>query len=226
MQKNFKYYAIVWLILLAIFNVAVFVSPAKAGDLNKFGGAFWSGYIGITVAFLGQLAVSLYAFSAKSMQKFFYRIPLIRISWAGLILTLIFGVLAMAIPDLPNWVGIIACATVLLFTILFLIKAQNAAELVDKTDYKVKEQTFFIKSLTVDAQNLTARAKTKEEQTLAKKVYEAVRCSDPMSDAALAAEETQIGLTFNAFSQTMNDKTAEAVLLALQERNNKCKMLK
>ena len=75
MQKNFKYYAIVWLILLAIFNVAVFVSPAEAGDLNKFGGAFWSGYIGITIAFLGQLAISFLAFQSKNLQKFFYKIP-------------------------------------------------------------------------------------------------------------------------------------------------------
>ncbi len=226
MQKNFKYYICIWLILLAIFNIAVFVSPAEAGDLNKFGGAFWSGYIGITVAFLGQLAVSFLAFRSKNLQKFFYKIPLIRISWVGLILTLIFGVLAMAIPNLPNWVGIIACAVVLLFTILSLLKAQNAAEIVDDIDEAVKEQTLFIKSLTVDAEVVMAKAKTEEEKMLAKKVFEAVRYSDPMSHDALAALETQINLKFTGFTSSFNADVADELLILLDERNKQCKMLK
>ncbi len=226
MQKNFKYYAIVWLILLAIFNVAVFVSPAEAGDLNKFGGAFWSGYIGITVAFLGQLATSFFAFRSKNMQKFFYKIPLIRISWTGLVLTLIFGVICMVIPDLPNWVGIILCFVILAFNAISLVKANTAAELVGEIDDKIKEQTLFIKSLTVDAEVAMANAKTEEEKSLAKKVYEAVRYSDPMSHNALAGLETQINLKFATYTASFDAAVADELLILLDERNKKCKMLK
>lgn len=233
MQKNFKYYAIVWLILLAIFNVAVFVSPAEAGDLNKFGGAFWSGYIGITIAFLGQLAVSLYAFSAKSAQKFFYRIPLIRISWTGLIPTLIFGVLAMAIPNLPNWVGIILCFAVLAFNAISLVKANTAADLVEEIDEKIKMQTFFVKSLTVDAECLMVRAMDETAKVACKKVYEAARYSDPMSHDALASIESDITVRFAKLSAAVsNNETelinslADEVAILLDSRNKKCKLLK
>jgi hypothetical protein len=225
-MKNFKFYLIVWILLLAIFNVAVFVSPAEMAGYNKFGGAFWGGYIGITLAFFGQLAASFFAFRSKNLQKFFYKIPMIRISWTGLILTLIFGVLAMVIPNLPNWVGIILCFAILAFYAISLVKANTAAELVDEIDDKIKVQTFFIKSLTVDAEMAMAKAKTEEEKALAKKVYEAVRYSDPMSHEGLADVETRIGLAFNAFAAAINTETADEVLNALQERNSKCKILK
>lgn len=88
MKKEYKSYLIIWTILLAIFNIAVFVSPSEAAGLSKFGGAFWSGYAFITLAFIGQLAVFFIAFKAENLQKLFYSIPLIRISYTGLILTL------------------------------------------------------------------------------------------------------------------------------------------
>lgn len=186
MNKNFKYYAGIWAILLIIFNIATFVSPNKAVGMTKFGGAFWVGYIFITLAFIGQLAVSFFAFNAKNMQKFFYKIPLIRISWTGLILMLIFGVLCMVIPNLPNWIGIIACFAVLGFNVISLVKANVAADIVSETDDKIKAQTSFIKTLIVDAESLVSRAQNEAAKTTAKKVYEAVRYSDPISNDGLS----------------------------------------
>ena len=43
MKKNFKFYAITWAILLALFNILVFLTPNEAAGMTKFGGAFWSG---------------------------------------------------------------------------------------------------------------------------------------------------------------------------------------
>lgn len=233
MKKNFKFYAIIWVIMLAIFNVATFVSPAEALGMNKFGGAFWAGYIFITIAFIGQLAVSFYAFSAKNMQKFFYRTPLIRISWTGLILTLIFGTLCMAIPDLPNWVGIILCFAILGFNAISLTKANMAADMVAEIDQKVKVKTFFIKSLTVDADTLMSRATTDEIKAECKKVYEAIRYSDPMSNDALVSIESEITIKFQELSEAVKAKdtekvteTAKELVILVEDRNKKCKFLK
>lgn len=233
MKKNFKFYLIVWVLLLAIFNVAVFVSPAEMAGYNKFGGAFWGGYIGITLAFFGQLVASFFAFRSKNLQKFFYKIPLIRISWTGLILTLIFGVLAMVIPNLPNWVGIILCFAVLAFNAISLVKANTAAELVEEIDEKIKVQTFFIKSLTVDAEGLMARAKTDEIKAECRKVYEAVRYSDPMSHDALASVESSITIAFAKLTDAVSNQSAEAVadaanevIILVGDRNKKCRLLK
>jgi hypothetical protein len=233
MKKNFKFYAIIWTIMLAVFNVITFVSPAEAAGMNKFGGAFWVGYIFITIAFIGQLAVSFFAFSATNMQKFFYRIPLITISWTGLILTLIFGTLCMAIPNLPNWIGIILCFAILGFNAISLVKANMAADIVGEIDQKVKTQTFFIKSLTVDADTLMARATTEEIKAECKKVYEAIRYSDPMSNDALSSIESEITIKFAELSEAVKAKdaekvaeTAKEVVILVGDRNKKCKLLK
>ena len=231
MKKNFKFYAIVWAILLAIFNIAVFVSPNEAAGMNKFGGAFWVGYIFITIAFIGQLAVSFFAFQAKNLQKFFYKIPLIKISWSGLILTLIFGTACMAIPDLPNWVGIILCFAILGFNAISIAKANLAADLVSEIDDKVKEQTFFIRSLTIDVERLVSSAKDDATKKQLTKVYEAVRYSDPMSSPALSRIEDEVLGAYNDLAAALEEgkdisELVDTILSLVQNRNSKCKMLK
>ena len=232
MNKNFKYYLGIWAILLLIFNIAVFISPNEAAGLSKFGGAFWTGYIFITLAFIGQLAASYFAFAAKNIQKLFYKIPLISISWTGLVLTLIAGTVCMVIPNLPNWIGIIACFVILGFNAISLVKASAAAEIVSATDDKIKSQTSFIKSLTVDSEGLIARAATPEAKAACKKVYEAVRYSDPMSNDGLSGIESEIAIKFNQFATAANadDKdintVADELIVLITDRNKRCKLLK
>ena len=233
MNKNFKYYLGTWIALFAIFNVATFVSPNETAEMTKFGGAFWAGYVFIILAFLGQLAVSFKAFRAENLQKFFYNIPLIRISWSGLVLTLIVGVLCMVIPNLPNWVGIIVCFAILAFYAISLVKASVAANLVSEVDETIKEKTFFIKSMIADAEALLAQATSAEAKSACKKVYEAVRYSDPMSSDMLASVEDQIAVKFTELSGAVaaNDaavisSSVEEILLLVKERNSKCKLLK
>ena len=233
MNKNFKYYLTVWGILFVIFNVAVFASPSEMAGMSKFGGAFWSGYIFITLAFLGQLACSYIAFKAENLKKLFYNLPLISISWTGLILTLVVGTLCMVIPNLPNWVGIILCFAILGFNAISVVKAKFAADLVDTIDTKIKVQTQFIKLLTADAEHLMATSKTAELKVEAKKVYEAIRYSDPMSNDALADVENQINNDFSSFAQAIKSEdlelaksVAETLLDSIDGRNKKCKVLK
>ncbi len=232
MNKKFKYYAIVWAILLAVFNVICFVTPGEAAGMSKFGGAFWAGYIFITIAFIGQLVCAYIALKTDDKTKLFYNIPIIRISYTGLILTVVFGALCMAIPNLPNWVGIIVCVLVLAFTAIAVIKAKAASDVVENIDKKVKAQTMFVKSLTVDAESLLARAATPEAKDACKKVYEAVRYSDPMSNDALAGVESQITLKFNEFSNAVTGgadnigNIADELVILIGDRNKKCKLLK
>ena len=233
MKKTFSIYAISWFLFLAVFNVFCFATPNEAAGMNKFGGAFWAGYIFITVAFIGQLVCAFFAFKPSDKQKVFYNIPLVTISYAGLIVMLIAGTACMAIPNLPNWVGIVVCLLVLLFTAVSVIKAFFAASVVSEIDEKIKVKTFFIKSLTVDAEHLMNTSKTAELKTLTKKVYEAVRYSDPMSNAALVEAEEKIRNGFSAFEFAVNSENYELATTASDEllslidiRNKKCKLLK
>lgn len=232
MNKKFKYYALIWAILLAVFNVICFITPDETAGMSKFGGAFWAGYIFITIAFIGQLVCAYIALKTDNKTKLFYNIPIIRVSYTGLILTLVFGALCMAIPNLPNWVGIIVCVLVLAFTAIAVIKAKAASDVVENIDKKVKAQTLFVKSITVDAESLLARAATPEAKDACKKVFEAVRYSDPMSNDALAGVESQITLKFNELSEAVSGgadnvkNIADELVILIGDRNKKCKLLK
>ena len=233
MKKSFKIYSLIWTICLAVFNVITFVTPNEIGGVSKFSGSFWVGYIFITIAFVGQLACAFVVFKAENLKKFFYNIPLLSISYGGLVAMLIVGSVFMAIPVLPEWIGIIVCVIILAFNAIAIIKATAAADIVSGIDEKIKTQTFFIKSLSVDAQSLMTSAKTDELRAEAKKVYEAICYSDPMANAALSDLDTQIERQFNAFSDAVKaddaelaKETAYAIVEMVERRNQKCKLLK
>lgn len=233
MKKSFKVYAIIWAILFALFNVICFVTPGEAAGMSKYGGAFWVGYIFITLAFIGQLICTYFAFNPDNLQKLFYNIPLITISYIGLIIILVVGGLAMAVPNLPNWVGIIVCLLVLAFTAIAVITAKAAGTVVSNIDEKIKTNTAFIKELTVEAQNLTSRAKAPMLKKLCTKVYEALRYSDPMSHENLSDIENRIKEEFSAFTDAVlsdnldnTESSANELINLINERNSKFKVVK
>lgn len=231
MKKGFKTYIAAWAILLALFNIICFATPTEIAGMTKFGGAFWAGYVFITLAFIGQLACAYFALKAENMKKLFYKLPLITVSYTGLILTVIFGAVCMAIPGLPNWVGIIVCAVILAFTAIAIIKAKAAGDIVAETDEKVKVQTSFIRNLTADAEGLISRAQTAEAKETCKKVYEALRYSDPMSSEGLAEIEAEISKKLSAYAAAVKSgenasELADELLSLIGDRNRMCKVMK
>ena len=228
-----KKYSLIWAINLALFNLIVFVTPNEIGGISKFSGSFWVGYIFITIAFLGQLACASVTFKSNNLQKFFYNIPLISLSYSGLIAMLIAGSVFMAVPVLPTWIGIIVCAIILAFNMNAITKASVSTEIVNAIDEKVKTQTFLIKNLTMDVQSLMTSAKSDEIRAEVKKVYEAIRYSDPMSDVKLADIESQLKIVFNnlvlSVDQGNIDTVKENAMITvelLERRNLLCKMMK
>ena len=232
MKKRFNLYIIAWAVLLALFNVIAFVSVGWAGQ-EKYTPSFWIGYAFITVMFIGQLICSYMAFKADSAKKLFYNISLIRTSYIGLIVSFIVGGLCMLISPLPYWVGVIVCAIVLVVNVLSIVKATAAIDEIERIESKVKTQTFFIKSLTVDADTLMAQAKSEAVKAECRKVYEAIRYSDPMSHDALSSVESQITVKFAELSEAVKTddankvtEIANEIIILVVDRNKKCKLLK
>ena len=232
MKKRFSFYVASWAVLLVLFNVIAFFSPGWIW-FEKYGAAFWVGYAFITATFLGQLACAWFALKEESATKLFYKLSLITTSYTGLIVTFVIGGLCMLISPLPYWVGIIACSIVLAANILAVIKAVAAIEEVQKIDEKVKAQTAFIKMLAVDAESLMSRAKSETVKAECKKVFEAIRYSDPMSNNALAAVESEIAIKFAKLAEVVAEDNFEAtsvladeVIILIGDRNKKCMLLK
>ncbi len=232
MKKRMGLYIAAWAVLLALFNVIAFV-PNGFADWGKYTDSFWIGYTLITVAFAGQLICACFALKETNSQKLFYRVPLITTSYTGLIVSFVFGGLCMLIAPLPYYVGVIACAIVLAVNVVAVIKAVAAVNEVEQVEQKVKQKTFFIKALAVDAESLLARARSEEIKAECRKVYEAVRYADPMSSDMLAAVEGQISIGFARLTDAVVAEDAQAVcaaaeevLILIKDRNSKCKLLK
>lgn len=233
MKKTFKFFAIIWAICLLLFNVIVFVTPNEISGISKFDGAFWVGYIFITLAFIGQLTCAYVAFKAENLKKLFYNIPLIYISYIGIVVMLVVGGLTMVIPNIPDWIGVIVCLLVLGFTAISVIKSTVAIEIVSEIDTKLATQTAFIKTITVDAQNLISRANAPMMKKQCKKVYDALRYSDPMSNVMLTDIEQRIKEEFDTLTDAvisddldLTESSVKELTTLIAERNNKCKALK
>lgn len=233
MKKGFKYYIAAWAILVVLFNVIAFVTPSKIAGEPKFTGSFWAGYAFTLVAFAGQLLCAHIALKQENETKMIYHMPLATISFTGLIVTVIAAGICMFVPGIPYWVTVIVCAVVLAFTAIGVLKAQAAADIVESKDAELKAQTFFIKGITSDAAGLQSRAATDALRAECKKVYEALRYSDPMSSERLSSIESQIAAAFNAFAGAVDgeDETAAAetvkrLLDLIEDRNRRCRLMK
>lgn len=231
MKKRFGIYAIIWAVLLALFNVIAFVSPGWIW-FEKYDAAFWIGYAFISATFLGQLACAWFALKEERASKLFYKISLVSTSYTGLIVTFVIGGLCMLISPLPYWIGILVCSIVLVANILAVIKAVAAIDEVQKIDNKVKVQTNFIKPLTIDAEALISKAKNESVKVECKKVYEAIRYSDPMSNNALASIESEIAKVFIKFADAVVSDSELAISIStelldlIDVRNKKCRLFK
>lgn len=226
MKKNFKYYAAIWALLFVLFQVVAF----SVGIIHRAN--FWIAYLFLVITMIGQLGCTYFLLKSEKPEKIFLNISVLRVSILGMIVSMAVAVICMAVTAIPTALCVVVNCAVFVFAVIAVLKANVAAETVGKLDDKIKKQTFFIKSLTVDAEDLAASAKKQEAKEVCKKVYEAVRYSDPMNNEALASAESEITVKFQQFSKAVaansNDieAIAEELILLLEDRNKKCRMLK
>lgn len=230
MKKNFKFYAIAWTVLLGLFNLLAFILPAWP-NLEKYTASFWIGWSVTIAAFFGQLICSWVAFKDTSAKKTFYNISLYTISYTGLIGMFVVSMICIIATPMPYWIAAIACAVVLAANILAVLKATVAIDLVTRVDEKVEQATAFIYEMRVESESLFARANTDNLKAICKKVCDAFKYSDPMSNAALAPIESQIKVKFASLFDAVvkgDDVTelANEVCILVDDRNRKCKLLK
>lgn len=230
MKNEKKYYLFVWVVAVAIFNAIMFLLPDAM--LKPSEGNFWVIYLTVMASFLGQAYCShLYAKKENKKERFLY-IPVVLISYIALLMTLLLALQALTLQFLPNWFTIIVALLVVAFYAFSVIQTLAAADMVIAIDKKVEEQTNFIRTL-------TAKAKALEQSTgvellpQVRKVYEAIRYSDPMSSPKLSVTEEEINIQYENFAKAVRDslaeeaeKTAQTICNLLKERNELCKQIK
>lgn len=234
MKKNFKSYALIWAIMLAAFNAVVFlVRPVIPGYVVNYDARFWIAWGFILAAFIGNLVCAYFAFKAQNLKKLFYNLPLITVSCAGLIVMLVLGGALMLIPGCPAWIAAVVCLIAAAVTAAAVVRADWAGKAAGAVEEKVKTQTSFIKTLTVDAECLLDSAKSDAVKAECKKVFEAVRYSDPMSNDTLSSIEAEITVKMSEFTSAVVDDDAtnakdiaDEFVILVGNRNKKCKLIK
>ena len=135
MNRKQKIYAIIWAILLIAFNVVAFTVHTqitqKTTNTN-----FWILYGFITASMIIQLICTLMAFKSKNQKELFYNLPVICVSWIGLILQIIFGIVAICVPAFPVWICVIICVVICGVDLISCIASKAGSEMIQSSEKK------------------------------------------------------------------------------------------
>ena len=169
---------------------------------------------------------------SETTKATFYGIPFVYSGITTFILITILSAVALKIGLSPI-IQVVVAIVIIAVASIRLFGAGVAREIITDKDEEIQQRTQFIKLLSADAQALITDAKSDEAKALAKKVYEAIRFSDPMSSPELAQIEAQIQNEFNSFySAILSDNTEQAeassirIIDMINIRSNRCKALK
>ena len=234
MKKTFKYFALIWFISLVIFNAVTFIVPAEIAGINRFEQpTFWVAYAFISVALIGQLVSALLVCSKDTLEKVFLNIPILKLGYSAIAISVLVGLVFMIVPIIPTWIGALVCIIIMAMYVVACVKSTAAANIVSGKTENVKSQTSFIKMAVVEAENIMTRASTAEIKAETKKVYEALRYSDYVSTSELVKIEVHIEDHLAQLKIAVENEDLEMVqtetnelLLLIKERNSKCKATK
>jgi len=227
--KNKGIFFVSVFIIIAVYNVVVFVIPFNRG------GGFWTGYGFSMLAMLLTATVGFFVFDKETLKSKFYGIPLIYVVWRYLIIQLIisfFEIVLDFIP-IPFQYGLALNTIILGACLIGLFTVKLAKDEIERIDKKVKEKVFYIKSLQVDIEGLVGKVSDDSLKNLLKDLVEVIRYSDPMSSPQLAAIENKIEARSAALTEAVEKSDGETVKVLsndlqqlFAERNKKCKILK
>lgn len=156
----------------------------------------------------------------------------------GIVCSIIFCIcmiacLAAYVLGYYGWFCLLLVALVLLFYLDVLFLVQIGVHMVSRMDQRVRITSYTIRTLTAEAEHLQQETSTPEIWAETKRVYEALRYSDPISGASQAKLEESLQRGFAAFQdavrmedQELSQTVAEEFLTLLHERNLQCRKKK
>jgi hypothetical protein len=214
-----------------MFNILVFTIPFLRGAV------FWIAYFFTSIAFASQIVIFKIAFEkANSLRRVFLGFPIVKIGYTFLTLQLIIcaGLMIRAtfVPFMQVWIAIVPSVILLACTAISVIFSDAARERIEQLEIKQIVSTTFITNLQADLASLLPRISDNDLRVKTEKLSEAVRYSDPVSNEELTELEETISRQFLKLKQAVLESDSIATGLAdelsflLNERNNKCKMLK
>lgn len=223
-MKTRKQTIIIFLVLLAVYNLVAFLVPSEKNT------TFWVAYCFSNLAVIISGLVILGALDKQSIERKIKGMPIVYIARTYLIIQLIMGFVEIFYP-LNYRYSILINTIIFALTIIGFAIINAGKNEIQRVEEKVKEKVFFIKELQSEvelfANKISDETTKKEVESLA----ETIRFSDPMSHSQLATIENQINTKVQKLVQIVNNnEEVKQICNELQtlfaERNRKAKMYK
>lgn len=215
-------------IVLAIFNTIALIAPFVRTA------AFWCAY-GFSVAAIliwGGVWLSLGVRSTTQKSRF-YGWPMIYLVSVYMTIQVVLGVTFMFFSGSSVRAVVIINTVLLLICLVGLISTDTAKDSIETIDETVKRKVLYIRSL---ENEMTHAANMCDDLPTRKKliaVANAIRYSNPMSDGNLFSLEEEISRLCSRISELIRYQDTETIrnicsqlLIMIEERNQKCKLMK
>ena len=184
--KNTVAFGLIYVILLAVFNLLVFTISKSRNDV------FWLSYGFMTLAFVVQIVSMFMSFKSADVETAFFGIPLASFSvfylCAELVIGALFMIFQMASFTLALVIQVLVLAVFLIIAIISLLSRDTVQQISDN----VKEHVSNLKSVLVDIEMLMDGCTDPELKVALRKLSETVKYSDPISNDAVADVEQRI----------------------------------
>lgn len=209
-------------ILLVLVSVIAFVIPTEKT------GTFWIAYVFTAIAFVAQIAIWKTAFGKEdTLKSKFLGLPVVYIGIIYLVVQIVAFAVFVALPALPIWSAIVACAAILGFSVILMIAGEVGHGEIERVEAKVQNKVLFIKDLQTNIELLADVETDTEIKRALQQLAENVRFSDPMSDGSLREIEENIIEKILKFPATPDKmKLIHEINLLLTLRNKKSKQRK
>ena len=232
MTKNRLRLYITIAIIFVLFSVIAFAIPFEKNTV------FWMSYAFAVIALALQFIVQPRALTldGHDVRSKFYGFPLTRIATAylavQLVLSLVFMILCKNM-EIKTWVPLVAYVLILGISAIGFIAADAMKEEVERQDTVHKANVGTMRALQSKAVFVASQCEDAETKKALDSFSEALRFSDPVSNAATAdIEENLTGLLEELGSAVLDkDYPAAKTLCArastlLADRNRMCKLNK
>lgn len=223
MKKNKVLIIVIYLIILAIYNVLTFV---LCKNLNS---VFWCSYGFMTATYLLHIVVHIMFTNETNKNKQFINLPVLIVSFIFVFVQLIINIVFMDINGKTDvktaavvhgiWFAIYAVA-ILIFNVV-----KNSSE--NRTT-EIKQNTVFIKGIGIDIEMMIKNCNDAEIKKTLGKLHDIVVYSDPMSNRYVESEEEQIMDNMVELKSTMStgdfvsaERLCYKLMSLFEERNKK-----
>ncbi len=203
--------AIIYFVLLAVFNMLVFFI------FDEKNSVFWLSYVMCTLAFGVQIASMFMAFKTSDIETAFFGIPLASFSIFYLITQVVVGFLFMFFQQanfkLAFSVQIIILAIFIIIAVISILTRDAAQEISENVQVKVSSH----KSIVVDVEILMDSCANPVLKESLRKLNETMKYSDPMSNEAVENVEQRIKAKLSELRYYVEDNQVDNAIQSCKD---------